>query len=72
MRAKAKATTIATPITRDGMASEQVASRRAPAFIDPPGYAQHRPETTLLYRLVEQYYPELVAEREAADRPLPN
>jgi len=26
---------------------------RAPAFVDPPGYARHRPETTLLYQLVE-------------------
>jgi hypothetical protein len=25
----------------------------APPFIDPPGYARHWPETTLLYRLVE-------------------
>ena len=31
---------------------------RAPPFIDPSGYAQHRPETTLLYRLVEQHYPD--------------
>ena len=30
---------------------------RAPAFVDPPGYASHRPETTLLYQLVEQHYP---------------
>lgn len=31
---------------------------RAPAFIDPSGYAQHRPEATLLYRLVEQHFPD--------------
>src|SRR5512139_964145 len=53
------------------MASEGAASRRAPPFIDPPGCAQHRPEATLLYRLVDQHYPALLAGREAADRPLP-
>jgi len=53
------------------MASEPAASRRAPPFIDPPGYARHRPEATLLYRLVEQHYPALLAVREAAGRPLP-
>ena len=52
------------------MASER-ARPRAPPFIDPPGYARHRPEATLLYQLVERHYPELVAAREAADRPLP-
>ena len=30
------------------MASMPAASRRTPPFIDPPGYAQHRPEETLL------------------------
>ena len=53
------------------MAREQAALRRAPPFIDPPGYAQHRPEATLLYRLVEQHYPALLAAREATGRPLP-
>jgi hypothetical protein len=53
------------------MASELAARPRAPPFIDPPGYARHRPEATLLYRLVERHYPELVAAREAAGRPLP-
>jgi hypothetical protein len=53
------------------MASERAAARRAPPFIDPPGYAQHRPEAALLYRLVEQHYPALVAAREATGRPLP-
>jgi ribosomal protein S27E len=52
------------------MASER-ARPRAPAFIDPPGYARHRPEATLLYQLVERHYPELVAAREAAGRALP-
>jgi hypothetical protein len=37
------------------MASER-ARRRAPPFIDPPGYARHRPEATLLYELVERHY----------------
>ena len=53
------------------MASEQAAPRRSPPFIDPPGYAQHRPEQTLLYRLVEQHYPAFLALRGAAGRPLP-
>jgi hypothetical protein len=52
------------------MASERAARPRAPPFIDPPGYARHRPEETLLYQFVERYYPELVAAREAAGRPL--
>lgn len=30
---------------------------RAPPFVDPLGYARHRPENTLLYQLVEQHYP---------------
>ena len=37
--------------------------RRAPPFIDPSGYAQHRPETTLLYRLIEQHYADFRALR---------
>jgi len=53
------------------MASERAACPRAPPFIDPPGYARHRPEATLLYQLVERYYPEFVATREAAGRLLP-
>ncbi len=53
------------------MASERAVRPRAPPFIDPPGYVRHRPEATLLYPLVERYYPELVATREAAGRPLP-
>jgi ribosomal protein S27E len=52
------------------MASER-ARPRAPPFIDPPGYARHRPEATLLYQLVERHYPEFVAAREAAGRPPP-
>ena len=53
------------------MASERAARPRAPPFIDPPGYARHRPGQTLLYQLVERHYPELVAVREAVGRPLP-
>jgi len=45
---------------------------RAPAFVDPPGYARHRPETTLLYQLVEQHYPVFRALRAEAGRPLPD
>jgi ribosomal protein S27E len=52
------------------MASER-ARPRAPLFIDPPGYARHRPEATLLYELVERHYPEFVVAREAAGRQLP-
>ena len=34
-------------------------------------YARHRPEETLLYRIVARHYPEFVAAREATGRPLP-
>lgn len=44
------------------MASKRVRPR-APPFIDPPGYARHRPEATLLYQLVERHYPEFAAVR---------
>jgi len=49
-------------------------ARRPPstAFLDPPGYARHRPERTLLYQLVEQHYPAFRELRAAADRPLPD
>ena len=43
----------------------------SPPFIDPPGYAWHRPERTLLYQLVEQHYPAFRELRGAADRALP-
>ncbi len=57
---------------------------RAPPFIDPPGYARHRPEATPLYQLVERCYPVipsygarrmaetavLLAEEVLPDRPL--
>ena len=45
---------------------------RAPAFVDPPGYARHRPETTLLSQLVEQHYPVFRELRAEAGRPLPD
>ena len=52
------------------MANERVRPL-TPPFVDPPGYARHRPEATLLYQLVERYYPEFVTAREATGRPLP-
>ena len=45
---------------------------RAPPFVDPPGYARHRPESTLLYQLVEQHYPTFRELREEAGRSLPH
>jgi hypothetical protein len=53
------------------MARERATRSSAPPFIDPPGYARHLPEETLLYQLVERYYPDLVAVREGAGRALP-
>ena len=35
-------------------------------------YARHRPEQTLLYQLVEQYYPAFVAHLAARERTLPS
>jgi hypothetical protein len=29
---------------------------QAKDFIAPPGYSRHRPETTLLYQLIAEYY----------------
>jgi ribosomal protein S27E len=37
-----------------------------------PGYAQHRPESTLLYQLVEQHYPAFREMRAMAGRSLPD
>ena len=45
---------------------------RAPPFLDPPGYARHRPEATLLYQLVQQHYPAFRELRAEAGRPLPD
>ena len=53
------------------MATRNAAHARAPEFIDPPGYARHRPEQTLLYQLVEQHCPAFLAARAAQGRPLP-
>jgi hypothetical protein len=53
------------------MAKGRPSARRAPPFIDPPGYARHKPEETLLYQLVDQNYPAFLAAREAAGRLLP-
>jgi hypothetical protein len=44
---------------------------RAPPFIEPSGYAQHRPESTLLYQLVEQNYPQFRELRAREGRSLP-
>ena len=53
------------------MATRAAEHARAPAFIDPPGYARHRPEQTLLYQIVVQHYPAFLAVRAAQGRPLP-
>jgi hypothetical protein len=45
---------------------------RAPSFVEPPGYSRHRPESTLLYQLVEQHYPSFRETRAASGRSLPN
>jgi hypothetical protein len=45
---------------------------RAPSFVDPPGYARHRPEATLLYQLVEQHYPAFCELRARIGKPLPD
>ncbi|MDH4313097.1 MAG: hypothetical protein OEW57_15845, partial [Gammaproteobacteria bacterium] len=52
-------------------AAAVVRQPRAPPFLDPPGYARHRPESTLLYQLVEQHYPAFSQLRVASGRPLP-
>jgi Transposase zinc-binding domain len=44
---------------------------QAAGFIAPPGYQRHRPEATLLYRLVAEPYPTFRDRRAAEDRPLP-
>ncbi len=53
------------------MATRHSERARAPEFIDPPGYARHRPEQTLRYQFIEQHYPAFVALRAAQGRPLP-
>jgi hypothetical protein len=37
-----------------------------------PRHERHRPETTLLYQIVEKHYPEFLAQLVAQDRSLPN
>lgn len=44
---------------------------RAPPFIEPAGYARHRPESTLLYQLVEQHWPRFRELRAMEGRSLP-
>jgi ribosomal protein S27E len=44
---------------------------RAPPFVEPPGYARHRPEKTLPYQLVEQHYPTFREMRSMAGRSRP-
>jgi ribosomal protein S27E len=44
----------------------------APPFIEPTGYAQHRPESTLLYQLVDQHYPDFRELRARDGRSLPD
>jgi len=46
--------------------------RRAPPFTAPSGYARHRPESTLLYQLVEQHYPGFNELRAREGRSLPD
>jgi hypothetical protein len=44
---------------------------QAKDFIAPPGYRRHRPEATLLYRLVAEHYAGFRDRRAAEGRPLP-
>jgi ribosomal protein S27E len=44
---------------------------QAGGFIAPPRYSRHRPESTLLYRLVAEHYPKFRDRRAAEDLPLP-
>ena len=44
---------------------------QAKDFIAPPGYSRHRPEATLLYQLVAEYYPRFRERRAAEGRALP-
>jgi len=45
---------------------------RAPPFIDPSGFARHRPGNTLLYQLVEQHYQDFRELRAREGRSLPD
>ena len=44
-----------------------------PAYRVPGGlqYARHRPEETLLYQIIDEHYPDFVAQLEAEGRSLP-
>jgi len=44
---------------------------QAKDFIAPRGYSRHRPETTLLYELIADYYPRFRDQRAAEGRALP-
>ncbi len=49
----------------------QVAARKATRVEDAGRYQRHRPEQTLLYRIVEEYYPTFAAHLAERDRELP-
>ena len=51
--------------------SKRLPSKEASATSQFPHYERHRPEQTLLYRLVERYYPLFVDVRESQGRALP-
>jgi len=53
-------------------AAAQARHPRAPPFVEPPGYARHRPESTQLYQLVEQHYPAFREMRAMGGRSLPD
>ncbi|MGQ0836634.1 MAG: transposase zinc-binding domain-containing protein, partial [Gammaproteobacteria bacterium] len=53
------------------MAREGAAATSAPDSNAAPVYARHRPEQTLLYRIIEQHYPAFLAQRAAEEHPLP-
>ena len=48
-----------------------MAQARAGTGSNAPRYERHRPEHTLLYRLVEQHYPEFAEAMVAQGKPLP-
>ncbi len=48
-----------------------VHARMAPPGIGAPSYERYRPEDTLLYQLVEQHYPQLLATLADQEQPLP-
>jgi len=47
------------------------AGREASSGVGAPPYVRHRPERTLLYQLVEEYYPALEAQLAAQGTELP-